>query len=88
MHDSHNDYPFFPINEDITNENLSPYQQKLRMTKKSRKLVTILEDKKGLICDYRTLKQSIQHGLKLNGIECAVKYEQKDWLKPYIDLNT
>ncbi len=55
---------------------------------KSRKLVTSLENKEGLICDYRTLKQAMQHGLKLKGIECAIKYEQKAWLKPYIDLNT
>ncbi len=54
----------------------------------SKKLVTSLEDKEGLICDYRTLKQAIKHGLILNGIECAIKYEQKDRLKPYIDLNT
>ncbi len=33
------------------------------------------------------MKQSIQYGLKLNGIECAIKYKQKDLLKPYIDLN-
>jgi hypothetical protein len=51
-------------------------------------LITSLEGKEGLIRDYRTLKQAIQHGIKLTGIECAIKYEQKDWLKPYIDLNT
>jgi hypothetical protein len=94
LHDKHNDYPFFPIHKDITQTDLSPYQKKLRKNKpsanslKSRKLVTSLEDKKGLICDYRTLKQAIQHGLKLKGIVCAIKYEQNAWLKPYIDLNT
>jgi hypothetical protein len=56
LHDKHNDYPFFPIHKDIKNENLSPYQNKLRNITKSRKLITSLEDKKGLICDYRTLK--------------------------------
>ena len=88
FHDKHNDYTLFPIHKNIKNEDLSPYQNKLRKITKSRKLVTSLENKNGLICDYRTLKQSIQHGLKLNGIECAIKYEQKYWLKPYIDLNT
>ena len=47
---------------------------KIRKITKSRKLITSLENKKGLICDYRTLKQAIQHGLKLNKIECAIKY--------------
>jgi hypothetical protein len=88
LHDKHNDYSFFPIHKDIKNEDLSPYQKKLRKITKSRKLVTSLENKEGLICDYRTLKQAIQYGLKLNKIECVIKYEQKDWLKPYIDLNT
>ncbi len=88
MHDKHNDYPFFPIHKEIKNEDLSTHQNKLRKIIKSRKLITSLENKKGLICDYRRLKQAIQHGLKLNRIECAIKYEQKDWLKPYIDLNT
>ena len=77
LHDKHNDYPFFPIHKEIKNEDLFPYQNKLRKITKSRKLVTSLENKKGLICDYRTLKQAIQHGLKLNGIECAIKYEQR-----------
>jgi hypothetical protein len=86
LHDKHNDYPFFPIHKDIKNEDLSPYRKKLKKIK-SRKLATSLENKEGLTCDYRTLKQAIQHGLKLKGIECAIKYEQKDWLKPYIDLN-
>jgi hypothetical protein len=88
LHNEHNDYPLFPIHKDIKNENLSPYQNKLRKITKSRKLITSLEGKEGLICDYRTLKQAIQHGLKLTGVECAIEYEQKDWLKPYIDLNT
>jgi hypothetical protein len=89
LHDYHNDYPFFPIHKDIEYEELSPYQKNLKLKcPPSRKLVASLEDKRGLICDYRTLKQSIQNGLKLHGIECAIKFEQKAWLKPYIELNT
>jgi hypothetical protein len=100
LHDKHNDYPFFPIHKDTKNENLSSYQNKLRTGARdrseaqitnvsvARKLVTSLEDKERLICDYRTLKQAVQHGLKLNGIECVIKYEQSAWLKSYIDLNT
>ncbi len=55
---------------------------------KSKKLITSLEDKKGLVCDYRTIKQALEHGLILKKIHCAIKYEQKDWLKPYIEKNT
>ena len=52
---------------------------------KSKKLVISLEDKKGLICDYRTLRQALEHGLVLKKIHCAIKYEQKAWFKPYIE---
>ena len=87
LYDSHNDYPFFPIHKNIKHKDLSPYQKKLRSNTKSRKFVTSLENK-GLVCDYRTLKQAIQHGFKLKGIHCAIKFEQKAWLEPYIDKNT
>ncbi len=41
-----------------------------------------------MVCDYRTLKQALEHGLVLKKIHCAIKYEQKAWLKPYIEKNT
>jgi hypothetical protein len=57
LHNKHNDYPFFPMHKEIKQDDLSPYQRKLRSssTYQSRKLVASLEDKKGLVCDYRTL---------------------------------
>ncbi len=61
---------------------------KAKLYYKSKKLITSLEDKKRLICDYRTLKQAIQHGLILKKTHCAIIYEQKAWLNPYIELNT
>ena len=93
LHDSHNDYAFFPEHKMITKDMLSPYQKRLMNKKlgsvsKTRKLVASLEDKHDLICDYRTLKQSIQKGLKITKIKCAIKYTQTAWLKPYIDKNT
>jgi hypothetical protein len=74
----------------IEYDDLSPYQKELLTKKnyKSKKLITSLENKKGLICDYRTLKQAIEQGLILKKIHCAIKCEQKAWLKPYIELNT
>jgi hypothetical protein len=55
---------------------------------KIRKLVANLEDKHNIVVDYRTLKQAIQHRLILKKIHCAIKFQQKDWLKPSIDSNT
>jgi hypothetical protein len=55
---------------------------------KSRKLVANLEDKHSIVVDYRTLKKANQNGLILKKIHCAIKFEQKAWLKPFIDCNT
>ena len=90
LHDKHNDYSFFAGHKFIEFKDLSLYQQKLlnKNSYKSKKLVQSLEDKKAFVCDYRTLRQAIENGLILKKIHCAIKYEQKAWLKPYIELNT
>jgi hypothetical protein len=61
LHDSHNDYPFFPEHKVITEKYLSPYQKRLTnknlgSVSKTRKLVAKLEDKHKIVVDYRTLK--------------------------------
>ena len=93
LHDSHNDLPFFPEHKVITDDMLSKYQKKLTNKKlgsitSTPKLIASLNDKKKIIVDYRTLKQALNHGLILEKIYSAITYEQKAWLKPYIDKNT
>ncbi len=61
--------------------------KKLGSTSKTPKLIASLTDKKNII-DYRTLKQALKHGLKIVKIHSAISYDQKAWLKPYIDKNT
>ena len=34
------------------------------------------------------LKQALNHGLKLKEIHRVIEFNQKEWLKPYIDMNT
>ena len=48
----------------------------------------LLENKMNIVLHYRTLKQAISHGLKLITILSALKYDQKPWLKDYIDKIT
>ena len=36
----------------------------------------------------RALKQALNHGLKLKNVHRVIKFNQRAWLKPYIDMNT
>ena len=56
--------------------------------KKVEKLVTNLCDKNEYVIHIRNLKQAINHGLILKKVHRVIKFNQKDWLKPYIAMNT
>ena len=36
----------------------------------------------------RNLKQTLSHGLVLKKVHRIIKFNEKGWLKPYIDMNT
>ena len=36
----------------------------------------------------RALKQVLSHGLILKNVHKVIQFNQKAWLKPYIDMNT
>ena len=36
----------------------------------------------------KVLKQALNHGLVLKKVHRVTQFNQKDWLKPYIDINT
>ena len=55
---------------------------------KCKKLVCNLYDKKKYVVHINSLKQSLNHGLKLKKIHRMIKFNQEAWLKPYIDMNT
>ena len=73
LHDSQSDLPFLPRRVKID---------------KCKKLVCNLHNKKENVALIKSLKQALNHGLKLKSIHIIIEFNQKTWLKPYIDMNT
>ena len=73
LHDLHNDLPFLPRRMKID---------------KCEKLVCSLHNKKKYVVHIKSLKQALNHGLKLKRVHRIIEFSQKAWLKPYIDMNT
>ena len=70
---SHKDSPFFPERKKL---------------QKVEKLVCSIEDKEEYVIHTRALKKALNNGLKLKKVHRVIKFQQKAWLKPYIDMNT
>ena len=47
-----------------------------------------IEDKIKYVIYIRTLKQALNHGLIQKRVHRVIQFNQKAWLKPYIDMNT
>ena len=73
LHDAHNDLPFLV--------------QRMK-TIKVEKLVPHLGSRKKYVVNIKTLDQALKHGLILKKVHRAIQFNQRAWLKPYIDLNT
>ena len=55
---------------------------------KRKKLVCNLYNKKKYVVHINSLKQALNHGLKIKQIHRIIEFNQEAWLKPYIDMNT
>ena len=73
LHKLHSDMPFLPERMIIN---------------KTKKLVCNLHDKKNYVVHISVLKQALDHGLKLRKVHRVIEFDQKVWLKEYIDVNT
>ena len=65
-----------------------PFLSELIEVNKCKKLVCNLFNKKKYVAHTNTLKQALNHGLKLKKIHRAIEFNQEARLKPYIDMNT
>ena len=85
----HKDLPFLPERRElfVLHEDLSSLLERKKI-EKVKKLVCNIEDKEKYVIHKRALKQALNHGLKLEKVHRAIQFNQKAWLKPYIDMNT
>ena len=97
LHDLHNDYPLAPEVMNVKSNMLSEKQVEIYKLihgskgpkdEKTKKLILNLNDKSKYVVHIRTLQFYLKHGLKLKKIHRAIKFEQKEILKPYIEFNT
>ena len=55
---------------------------------KCEKLVCNLHDKKKYVVHIRSLKQALDHALKLKKVHRIIEFNQEAWVKLYINMNT
>ena len=93
LHDEHNSYPLAPESTQVPEEWMSPYQQalarELNLGKdRTQKLLLTLRDKTKYVLHYRNLQLYLGLGMKLKRVHNVLAFDQKDWMKSYISLNT
>ena len=78
------DYPekLFNLHKDL------PFLPERKKVNKVEKLICGIEDKEKYVMHIKVLKQALNHGLVLKKVHRVIQFNQKDWLKPYIDMNT
>ena len=65
-----------------------PFLSERQKIEKVEKLVCDTNDKEKYLIHIRALKQTLNHGLKLNEAHRVIQFSQNAWLKKYIDKNT
>ena len=65
-----------------------PFLPERKKIKKINQSVCNISDKENYVVHIRALKQALNHGLILKRVHRVIQFNQKAWLKPYIDMNT
>ena len=65
-----------------------PFLPERKKVEKVEKLICSMEIKQKYVIHIRDLKQGLNHELKLRKVHRVITFNQKAWLKPYIDMNT
>ena len=73
LHTMHSDLRFLPEKMEVN---------------KCKKLICNMYDKKNYVDHIRSITQALNHGLKTKKIHKVIKFNQRAWLKEYIEMNT
>ena len=65
-----------------------PFLPESKKVNKVEKLICSIENKEKYVIHIRSLKQALNHELKLKKVHRIIQFKQKAWLKIYIDMNT
>ena len=94
LHDKFNDYPLCPEIKSIDENMLSEYQKYLndrlndKYSQKDKKLILDLLPKKNYKVYYKNLEYYLKLGVKVTKVHRILTFDEKPFLKEYIDLNT
>ena len=96
MHELHKDYQMAPEIMSRSEDMLSTVQKDIHRyyydkeagDEKTNKSVLNVMDKKRYVLNISALTFYLQHGLKLKKVHRAIKFNQANFLKPFIEFNT
>ena len=97
LHDEHSDYPLAPENTNVLETYLSDHQRELfkhyyngkePKDEKTPKVILNLKDKDRYVVHIKALKFYLEKGMKVSQYHRIIKFQQRAWLKPWIDFNT
>ena len=78
------DYPkkLFDLHKDL------PFLPERKKVNKVKNLICGIEGKEKSVVHIKVLKQALNHGLVFKKVHRVIQFNQKDCLKPYMDMNT
>ena len=101
LHSAHRDLPFlsekrsklhkefeYKVSKEVAKAHRKVYKTFNITHEPENKLIATIQDKNKYVVCISTLKQALNHGLRLKKVHRVIEFNQSTWLKPYIDKNT
>ena len=93
LHDKFKEFPPAPETFCPSSDMLSDFQKDIMTQNKMKpskcpKLILHLMEHKKYVIHYRNLKYLVSLGIEVTELHRVIEFEQKAWLKPYIEKNT